>query len=104
MSYRVYLILFVIYLGTIASAQAQDNTRYRVELLVLNHINHSEEPREARYLEDFSPALDLLEPPEEEEAAETDVHGSLPGPRRRSVHVLPPGHGGSAFAFPWGLR
>lgn len=70
MRYKIYFILFVICTSAISSAQAQDSTRYRVELLVLNHINHSEEPREARYLEDFSPALDLLEPPEEEEAAE----------------------------------
>ena len=45
-------------------AEAQES-RYRVEVLVLTHIDHAHEPREARTLEDFSSALDFLTPPSE---------------------------------------
>jgi hypothetical protein len=43
---------------------AQD-TRYRVELLVLMHLGHTETPEEAPWAVDYSTALDLLVPEEE---------------------------------------
>lgn len=66
MLYRCYLILFIILLN-IDPVSAQD-TRYRVELLVLTHLDHDQEPLESKFLEDYSPATDFLTPPEESEA------------------------------------
>jgi hypothetical protein len=48
---------------------AQD-TRYRVEILVLTHLEHDQEPREMKRLTDYSPATDFLQPPEEEQEYE----------------------------------
>ncbi|NNK33618.1 MAG: hypothetical protein HKP02_10870 [Xanthomonadales bacterium] len=54
-------------------AQAQED-RYRVEILVLTHLHHAEEPRETPFVNDYSDALDFLAPEEEEddEAFEDD--------------------------------
>ena len=65
MRYLNYLILFFICLLNAVPVLAQD-TRYRVELLVLTHLNHDQQPREYKYLEDYSPATDFLAPPEPE--------------------------------------
>lgn len=48
-------------------ATAQDK-RYRVEILVLTHLQHDAEPREEMWLRDFSESLDFLKAPEEEDA------------------------------------
>jgi hypothetical protein len=71
MRYVIYLTLFIICLLNAVPVLAQD-TRYRVELLVLTHLNHVQEPRELKHLEDYSPATDFLTPtePEEEEKEE----------------------------------
>jgi hypothetical protein len=71
MRYVIYLTLFIICLLNAVPVLAQD-TRYRVELLVLTHLNHAQEPRELKHLEDYSPATDFLTPtePEEEEKEE----------------------------------
>jgi hypothetical protein len=69
MRYLNYLILFIICLLNATPILAQD-TRYRVELLVLTHLQHDQEPREHRHLEDYSPATDFLTPPEPEEDEE----------------------------------
>jgi len=69
MRYLNYLILFIICLLVATPVLAQD-TRYRVELLVLTHLHHAQEPRELPFLEDYSPAMDLLAPPEPEEEEE----------------------------------
>ena len=45
---------------------AQDD-RYRVELLVLTHLNQPAEPRESAWIKDYSAALDFLTTPEPEE-------------------------------------
>jgi len=75
MRYKYYLILFIIYLLNVTPALAQD-TRYRVELLVLTHLEHDQQPREHKQLEDYSQATDFLTPPElEEEAAIEDEVG-----------------------------
>ncbi|MDX1379693.1 MAG: CsiV family protein [Xanthomonadales bacterium] len=44
-----------------------DEPRYRVELIVLMHLDHGEEARRMRWLEDYSAALDLLAPEPEGE-------------------------------------
>jgi len=40
--------------------------RYRVEVIVLTHLNHSEAPEEVKWTDDFSTATDFLTPPAEE--------------------------------------
>ena len=77
MRYLNYLILFFICLLNAVPVLAQD-TRYRVELLVLTHLNHDQQPREYKYLEDYSPATDFLAPPEpEEEEGKIDAEEAL---------------------------
>ena len=71
MRYSYYIILFSICLLNMAPVLAQD-TRYRVELLVLTHLNHDQQPRELKHLEDYSPATDFLTPPEPEEEGEEE--------------------------------
>ena len=74
MRYSYYLILFIICLLNAVPVLAQ-NTRYRVELLVLTHLKHDQQPRELKHLEDYSAATDLLAPPEAEELLEVDATG-----------------------------
>ena len=69
MRYPYYLILFIVCLLYADPGLAQD-IRYRVELLVLTHLEHSQEPQELKRLEDFSHATDFLTPPPEEEDEE----------------------------------
>ena len=80
MRYSNYLIPFIICLLNAVPVMAQD-TRYRVELLVLTHLHHDQEPREYKYLEDYSPATDFLTPSEsedeKEESGETDAQDAL---------------------------
>ena len=76
MRYSIYLILFIICVLNAVPVLAQD-TRYRVELLVLTHLHHDQEPRELKYLEDYSPATDFLAPPKpEEEEDEEGITGA----------------------------
>jgi hypothetical protein len=65
MIYRLFLILFLIWFIDPQSVFAE-NERYRVEVLVLTHLDHGQQGTEAVKLEDFSSALDFLQPPEEE--------------------------------------
>jgi len=72
MRYKTNLILFIILLLGATGAVAQDD-RYRVEILVLTHIDHGEEAIERKWLEDYSALLDFLTPPpEEDETDETE--------------------------------
>ena len=66
MKYVIYLILFIILAPSVETAQAQD-TRYRVEVLVLTHLHHNAEPRDVPWINDYSEALDFLTPPPPEE-------------------------------------
>ena len=79
MHYRVLLILFMIFVFMTGTLCAQD-TRYRVEVLVLTHLKHSEEALETQDLPDYSFATDFLTPPEEtaEEVAPATDAGILP--------------------------
>jgi hypothetical protein len=76
MQYRILLISIIIIVLPLRAVQAQDS-RYRVEVLVLTHLGHDQQPREMRKLEDLSNALDFLTPPpdsaeDEEPATESD--------------------------------
>jgi len=72
MKYRHYLIIIItIILGT-TSVSAQE-VRYRVELLVLTHLDYDQQPREMKHLEDYSPATDFLTRPPEEEDEELEA-------------------------------
>jgi hypothetical protein len=71
MRYVIYLTLFIICLLNAVPVLAQD-TRYRVELLVLTHLNHAQEPRELKHLEDYSPATDFLTPTDPEEEVDEE--------------------------------
>jgi hypothetical protein len=67
MHYRILLI--TILLLSSGALRAQDeNSRYRVEILVLTHLGHDKRPEEIAVLRDYSDALDFLTPPPEEEA------------------------------------
>jgi len=80
MRYLAYLILNIIWLAaspagaqTNAAPGATDEPRYRVELIVLMHLDHGEEARRMRWLEDYSAALDLLTPEPEDETADMEA-------------------------------
>lgn len=81
-----YLTLFILFIICPASdpvaaqtSAAPDEPRYRVELIVLMHLDHGEEARRMRWLEDYSTALDLLAPEPEGEVGDQDAaEGSEP--------------------------
>ncbi len=62
MRYRYILILFLLTVTCMTPAWAQD-TRYRVEILVLRQLEQNEEARERLQLPDYSGATDFLTPP-----------------------------------------
>jgi hypothetical protein len=64
MNYKILLLLILIPVTGVNVANAE-NSRYRVEVLVLQHLDHQQEPLEVVHLPDFSAALDFLQPPEE---------------------------------------
>lgn len=64
---------------TIGSAWAE-NSRYRVEVLVLTHLDHAQEAREVRTLNDFSAALDFLQPPDEAADEEPEASPAADAP------------------------
>lgn len=73
MRYNIYLILIITLVLSVNPAYGQE-TRYRVELLVLTHLDHQSVPREMLKLEDYSESMDFLTPvPDEEAEAEAEV-------------------------------
>jgi hypothetical protein len=77
MRYKSFLILFLVFFAATPGAAAAENSRYRVELIVLTHLGHDEQPREALQLEDYSAALDFLTPPAETETPSASL-GATP--------------------------
>jgi len=71
--YKLFLTLFLVLFAAMQPVAAAENSRYRVELIVLTHLGHDEQPREALLLEDYSAALDFLTPP-----AETETPSATP--------------------------
>ena len=69
MFYRLYLIVIIILISLPAGIQAAD--RYRVEVLVLQHLNSTKEAKVLSGIRDYSPALDFL-------AAKPDEESVLP--------------------------
>ncbi len=74
MKYRIYLVLLIISLFSGQSALAEDRL-YRVELLVLRHLDGFSELSPQATLRDFSDTLDLLKPPELAADPETTIPG-----------------------------
>jgi len=92
MRYIGYLILFI-GLTLVATPVFAQDTRYRVELLVLTHLDYDQEPREMKRLEDYSPATDFLTPPEEvdeegETALEETEHAAQVEPGQEEPAVV----------------
>jgi len=57
--YRLYLILFLAFIVFSGDTIAEQK-RYRIEILVLRHLQHDAEPLKADWLRDFSESLDFL--------------------------------------------
>lgn len=67
MRYKVILIIFLLVLAGVQSATAADRSRYRVEIIVLGHLQHDAVPEDMTRLEDYSAALDFLAPAVEDD-------------------------------------
>jgi hypothetical protein len=103
MRYIVFLIIFLVETLAVTPAVAQTGTppsepRYRVELIVLMHLEHGEEARRMRWLEDYSVALDLLTPIPEEVEAEGPDSGSVALPAAGTAAGGEPAGGADATA------
>jgi len=72
MYYRYLLILFILLLSVLEPAFAQD-TRYRVEIVVLRLLEQNEPPLERIELRDYSSAIDFLTPAPEEEQDDAET-------------------------------
>ena len=70
MKYKHLLILIVLVTSTIPAALAAD--RYRVEVLVLQHLNSTQEASELNAIKDYSASQDFLAPVSDEEASLTE--------------------------------
>lgn len=79
MLYRYILILLILLL--LAGPLLAQESRYRVEILVLRHLEQNEEPKEQLELPDYSMAIDFLTPPpeEEDEALIEEASADAPG-------------------------
>lgn len=73
MMYKIYLIVILILCTTLGRAE---DKRYRVEILVLSHIQHDAIPLEAEWLRNFSSSLDFLKVEDENDQEEDyeDTH------------------------------
>ncbi|MEJ2400971.1 MAG: CsiV family protein [Xanthomonadales bacterium] len=61
MRHTLLTTALLLWLAAPDPAQAQD-TRYRVEVIVLSHLQHAEAPREVATVRDYGDALDFLTP------------------------------------------
>jgi hypothetical protein len=77
MSYNSKFI-YIIILGLFANPLWAQDTRYRVEVLVLTHLRSVEPATEADELRDYSSALDFLTPVEEDEGEESSDETAEP--------------------------
>jgi hypothetical protein len=71
MIYRIFLLWIIATLSS-PPASAEEPVRYRIELLVLRHLDARTEARRVPDLRDFSAALDLTQPAQPPEAAAGD--------------------------------
>lgn len=86
MIYRILLTLFITSLTLAQPLSAQDN-RYRVEVIVLQHLNHTEEAKELNGLTDYTESIDFLTPKPgdflpEEDSEEPATDATNAGPAR----------------------
>ena len=70
------MMLIAILAGISGGAVAQEK-HYRVEIIVLSHLQHESEPLKAPQTKDYSQALDFLVVPEEEEESEVELQDDL---------------------------
>jgi len=94
MAYRFFLILFVTF-GVSAEPVAAQDSRYRVEIIVLSRPNADATPREVETLRDYSNAVDFLAP--EPAADESDAGQDAPastGAAGASADEMEPAPGG----------
>lgn len=69
-----YIIFIILLLAFFYSPWAQGaGERYRVEVLVLKHLESSEQAKEVKRIEDYSAALDFLTPEIEEDSMPGDA-------------------------------
>ena len=59
MRYIIFFIPFLI-IGLAADSAFAQDVRYRVEVIVLTHLDHGETPREAATPSDYGDAIDFL--------------------------------------------
>jgi hypothetical protein len=88
MYYKFILIFFIILSLALQDAIAEDS-RYRVEILVLSHMQHGQDPDEVITLDDLSHALDFLTPPSES-AVEEGMEGIDAAPEELSAALSEP--------------
>ncbi len=81
MFYKLFLIIILTFLAAPGMAGEK---RYRVEIVILSHLQHEAVPSEAESLRDFSDSLDFLkaedEDEEDEETKEDDAGAAIPVP------------------------
>lgn len=88
MNYRYLLILIILMSTGLEPAFAQD-TRYRVEVVVLRLLEQDEPPLEREELTDYSAAIDFLTPaPEDEQLAEESQNEQLQATEIADVPVV----------------
>jgi len=75
MIYRIFLIVILILFTSPGTAGEK---RYRVEILVLSHLQHEAVPSDAEWLRDFSSSLDFLKVEDGEETQDDEVGAELP--------------------------
>lgn len=63
----LYRVLLIVYLILYASVSMAGEKRYRIEILVITHIEHEAMPAEAESLRDFSASLDFLTPEDDDD-------------------------------------
>jgi hypothetical protein len=93
MRYITLLILSVTLLQGLESACAEDG-RYRVEIIVLTHLGHDQEGRQVSRLNDYSSAVDFLQPPADdsevtESPAEPEAAAVEPDDENTDESLLP---------------
>lgn len=73
MRYKIVLILFLLIFVGSQSVLAADKSRYRVELIVLSHLQHDAAPEAMTRLRNYSAALDFLAPAVEGDGEASDA-------------------------------
>jgi hypothetical protein len=83
MRYKLFLIVFLIPVLLASTGMAAEK-RYRVEILVLTHLQHEAIPAEVDSLRDFSESLDFLKAEDDEESGEDEKDTANPDAKTAS--------------------